>query len=144
MILGLATIIVLSQGFALVLAIMSAAPAVDTEYEALQSTVIYAREGEVLAGIYQEDRSYLPIEEIPATVREAFIAVEDRNFHRHRGVDPIGILRALYANLRHRRIVEGGSTITQQLARNLCLDRSRTITRKLKEIRTATVANHRS
>lgn len=137
LVLGALAIILLSQAFALVLAIMSAAPAVDSEYEALQSTVIYARDGEVLAGIYQEDRSYLPIEEIPGIVQEAFIAVEDRNFFRHRGVDPVGILRALYANLRHRRIVEGGSTITQQLARNLYLDRSRTITRKLKEIRIA-------
>ncbi|TVR70026.1 MAG: PBP1A family penicillin-binding protein, partial [Spirochaetaceae bacterium] len=137
LVLGVVAVVVLSQLLAFILTIMSAAPAVDSEYEALQRTVIHARDGEVLAGIYREDRSYLPIEEIPALVREAFIAVEDRNFYRHHGVDPIGIMRALYANLRHREIVEGGSTITQQLARNLHLDRSRTIRRKLMEIRIA-------
>ena len=124
-------------GLAYVLTIMSAAPPVERDYQALETTVVYARGGEVLAGIYQEDRTYVALEDIPLKVRQAFIAVEDRNFYSHPGVDPPAILRALYANLRHRRIVEGGSTITQQLARNLYLDRSRTIRRKLLEIRIA-------
>ncbi len=133
----------LSQGLALfailfgavyVATIMSAAPLVNQEYEALETTVIYARGGEVLAGIYYEDRIYLSIDAIPEVVRNAFIAVEDRHFYSHAGVDPWGIARAAYANLTHGRIVEGGSTITQQLAQNLYLDRSQTVRRKLQEM----------
>ncbi len=130
-------LVVLLIGLVHVLAIMSAAPPVEREYQALETTVVYARGNEVLAGIYEEDRIHVPLEDIPPRVRNAFIAVEDRNFYSHPGVDPWAILRAFYANLRHARIVEGGSTITQQLARNLYLDRSRTIRRKLQEVRIA-------
>lgn len=129
--------IAIGIGLIYVLTIMSAAPPVERDYQALETTVVYARGGEVLAGIYQEDRTYVELDDIPLKVRHAFIAVEDRNFYSHPGVDPPAILRALYANLRHRRIVEGGSTITQQLARNLYLDRSRTVRRKLLEMRIA-------
>ncbi|TVQ41151.1 MAG: PBP1A family penicillin-binding protein [Spirochaetaceae bacterium] len=134
---------VMGTGLAYALSVMSAAPRVEREYEALETTVVYARGGEVLAGIYQEDRIWTPLEDIPQIVRDAFIAVEDRNFYSHPGVDPWAMLRALYANLRHRRIVEGGSTITQQLARNLYLDRSRTVRRKLQEVRIALVLEER-
>ncbi|TVR34996.1 MAG: PBP1A family penicillin-binding protein, partial [Spirochaetaceae bacterium] len=138
MLLGSAgALLALVVGLVHVLAIMSAAPPVEREYQALETTVVYARGNEVLAGIYEEDRIHVSLEDIPPTVRNAFIAVEDRNFYSHPGVDPWAILRALYANLRHGRIVEGGSTITQQLARNLYLDRSRTIRRKLQEVRIA-------
>ncbi|TVR88812.1 MAG: PBP1A family penicillin-binding protein [Spirochaetaceae bacterium] len=134
-----AALIVLAGGVGLgqVLAIMSAAPEVDREYSALETTVVYSRDGELLAGIYEEDRTYVELERIPQQLQDAFIAVEDRNFYSHPGVDPRAIARALYANLRHGEIVEGGSTITQQLARNLYLDAERTMTRKLKEIRIA-------
>ena len=134
---------VLSQGLALlaiafggtyVATVMSAAPRVEQEYEALETTVIYARGGEVLAGIFYEDRRYVPIRAIPEIVRQAFIAVEDRHFYSHAGVDLWAIGRAAYANFRHGRIVEGGSTITQQLAQNLYLDRTRTMRRKLQEM----------
>ena len=124
-------------GLGQVLAIMSAAPEVEREYSALETTIVYSREGELLAGIYEEDRTYVDLDRIPQQLQDAFIAVEDRNFYSHPGVDPRAIARALYANLRHGQVVEGGSTITQQLARNLYLDAERTMTRKLKEIRIA-------
>ena len=75
----------------------------------------------------------LPLREMPAYVPKAFIAIEDRRFYDHSGVDPYGIARALFANVLHRGVAQGGSTITQQLAKNLFLTQERTITRKLQE-----------
>ena len=75
----------------------------------------------------------LPLKELPAHVPKAFIAIEDRRFYEHSGVDPYGIGRALFANVLHRGVAQGGSTITQQLAKNLFLTQERTITRKLQE-----------
>jgi penicillin-binding protein 1A len=75
----------------------------------------------------------LPLKELPAYVPKAFIAIEDRRFYDHSGVDPFGIGRALIANVLHRGVAQGGSTITQQLAKNLFLTQERTINRKLQE-----------
>lgn len=72
--------------------------------------------------------------ELPAHVREAFIAIEDRRFHGHWGVDPRGVLRALVHNVTSDGGPQGGSTITQQLAKNAFLTQDRTITRKLREV----------
>ena len=75
----------------------------------------------------------LPLKEMPGYVPKAFIAIEDRRFYEHYGVDPFGIGRAFVANVLHRGVAQGGSTITQQLAKNLFLTQERTITRKLQE-----------
>ncbi len=125
------------------LVVMSAAPPIEHEHEALETTMIYARGGELLAGIFEEDRTWVELDEIPEIVQQAFMAIEDRNFYRHVGVDPLAIARAAYANIRHGEIVEGGSTITQQLARTLYLDRRQTIARKLQEARIAFSLEHR-
>jgi penicillin-binding protein 1A len=71
---------------------------------------------------------------LPAYVPRAFVAIEDRRFYDHYGVDPLGIARALLANIMHRGVAQGGSTLTQQLAKNLFLTQERTITRKLQEV----------
>jgi penicillin-binding protein 1A len=76
----------------------------------------------------------LPLKEMPAYVPKAFIAIEDRRFYDHHGVDPFGIGRAFVANVTHRTVAQGGSTITQQLAKNLFLTQERTINRKLQEV----------
>ena len=76
----------------------------------------------------------LTLKELPNYVPRAFIAIEDRRFYDHYGVDPFGIARALMANILHRGVAQGGSTITQQLAKNLFLTQERTITRKLQEV----------
>ena len=76
----------------------------------------------------------LPLKELPGYVPKAFIAIEDRRFYAHYGVDPLGIGRALIANVVHRGVAQGGSTITQQLAKNLFLTQERTIHRKLQEM----------
>jgi penicillin-binding protein 1A len=76
----------------------------------------------------------VPLKEMPAYVPKAFIAIEDRRFYEHYGVDPFGIGRAFVANVLHRTVAQGGSTITQQLAKNLFLTQERTINRKLQEV----------
>ena len=75
----------------------------------------------------------LPLKEMPSYVPKAFVAIEDRRFYEHYGVDPWGIARAIVANILHRGISQGASTITQQLAKNLFLTQERTIHRKLQE-----------
>lgn len=72
-------------------------------------------------------------DEIPDTFKKAVVAVEDKRFYSHRGVELVSIMRALFANARAGEVVEGGSTITQQLAKNLFLTPERTVERKLKE-----------
>lgn len=75
----------------------------------------------------------LTLKELPAYVPKAFIAIEDRRFFSHYGIDPLGIGRALLANVLHRGVSQGGSTITQQLAKNLFLTQERTMHRKAQE-----------
>ncbi len=75
----------------------------------------------------------MSLKELPSYVPKAFVAIEDRRFYEHYGIDPYGIARALVANVLHRGVAQGGSTITQQLAKNLFLTQERTITRKLQE-----------
>jgi penicillin-binding protein 1A len=75
----------------------------------------------------------IPLKELPPYLPKAFLAIEDRRFYAHVGVDPIGLLRASAANILHRGYSQGGSTITQQLAKNLFLTPERTLNRKLQE-----------
>ncbi len=81
-----------------------------------------------------EDRLLLDLDEVPQTVIDTLFAIEDRSFHDHHGVDFVGILRALSANLRSGSTLQGGSTLTQQLVKNLFLTRKKTIHRKLVEM----------
>ncbi len=74
------------------------------------------------------------LKELPRHVPQAFIAIEDRRFYSHYGVDPIGVARALAANAMRRGVAQGGSTLTQQLAKNLFLTQERTLTRKVQEV----------
>ncbi len=96
-------------------------------------TRVYSSEGEVIEEFYEQKRIPIRLSQLPRDLIEATLAVEDQNFYSHWGVDFEGILRAVYVNLRHRRIVQGGSTITQQLARNLFLNPEKTLMRKVKE-----------
>ncbi|MBU0609989.1 MAG: transglycosylase domain-containing protein, partial [Armatimonadetes bacterium] len=101
------------------------------------STEVYPDKTEkhtLLARIFREDREPEELRNIPEALQHATVAIEDRPFYRHRGIDPKGIMRALVVNLRSRSMAQGGSTITQQLARNMWLTREKTIPRKLKEM----------
>ncbi|MBI3592605.1 MAG: PBP1A family penicillin-binding protein [Nitrospirae bacterium] len=102
-------------------------------YLPLESSFIYSSDGQVLAELYLERRNFIPHYNIPARVKKAFIAIEDQRFYSHPGVDFIGILRALYRDALAQSIVEGGSTITQQLTKMLFLKPERSLSRKIKE-----------
>jgi penicillin-binding protein 1A len=78
--------------------------------------------------------SVIALKDLPPYLPKAFIAIEDRRFYGHYGVDPYGVARALMANILHRGVFQGGSTLTQQLAKNLFLTQERTIYRKLQEM----------
>jgi penicillin-binding protein 1B len=81
----------------------------------------------------KEDRILIGLEAVPAQLIDTLLLVEDRDFYNHQGLSPIGIFRALYQNIRAGRTVQGGSTLTQQLAKNMFLSRERTFVRKVKE-----------
>lgn len=94
---------------------------------------IMADDGSLLANRGDTGGPALHLSDLPAYVPNAFIAIEDRRFYSHFGIDPLGIARALLRNLLHRGNVEGGSTLTQQLAKNLFLTQERTLSRKIQE-----------
>ncbi|MCF7935392.1 MAG: PBP1A family penicillin-binding protein [Synergistales bacterium] len=97
------------------------------------ASIIYDRDGEEIATLFQKNRVWVPYHSISPWLRKAVIAAEDATFYEHGGLDFSGILRALWIDIQKGGIHQGGSTITQQLARNLFLSREQTITRKAKE-----------
>jgi penicillin-binding protein 1B len=96
-----------------------------------------------LRSAHGEDRILLTREELPEMLISALVAVEDRNFYQHIGIDPIAIGRALWANLRAHRVVQGGSTLTQQLVKNFFLTSERTLWRKFNEALMALIVDLR-
>ena len=107
------------------------------------SVLILGVNGATLATRGDMGGAAVAIGDLPDYVPNAFIAIEDRRFYSHRGVDPFGIARALVADIFHRGAAQGGSTITQQLAKNLFLTQERTVTRKLQEIVLALWLEHK-
>lgn len=103
-------------------------------YEPTESTKIFSSDGVLLADVYEENRQVVPISDIPKDLQNATVAIEDERFYKHPGVDLQGIARAVYQNLRRGHLAQGGSTLTQQLARNIYLSREKSVSRKLKEI----------
>jgi penicillin-binding protein 1A len=94
-------------------------------------------DGSVLATRGEMAGSNVSLKDLPPYLPKAFIAIEDRRFYSHYGVDPLGIARAAVANVMHRGVSQGGSTLTQQLAKNLFLTQERTMQRKLQEVELA-------
>lgn len=90
-------------------------------------------DGSVLASRGEMAGTNVALKELPPFLPKAFIAIEDRRFYSHFGIDPMGIARAAVTNLLHRGVSQGGSTLTQQLAKNLFLTQERTMQRKLQE-----------
>ncbi|MCF6436066.1 penicillin-binding protein 1B [Pseudoalteromonas sp. MMG022] len=91
----------------------------------------------------KQDREFLPLEKFPNILKQALLVVEDREFYDHHGVSAWSILRALYTNLKAGRTVQGGSTLTQQLAKNFYLSRERSLVRKVNEAFIALILDYR-
>jgi 1A family penicillin-binding protein len=105
-------------------------------FEVAQATRIYSADGKLLARLYLENRTVVPISKISTDLVNAVVAIEDERFYEHKGVDPIGLMRALVANLTEGFGEEGASTITQQYIRNTILLDERTditLARKIRE-----------
>ncbi|MCB9988210.1 MAG: penicillin-binding protein 1A [Rhodospirillales bacterium] len=102
------------------------------DYEPPVITRLYAGDGRLMAEYAEEKRVFVPIEEIPDIVKNAFIAAEDKNFYTHPGIDYFAIMRAVIRNLQGESL-QGASTITQQVAKNFLLTNERTYTRKIRE-----------
>lgn len=103
------------------------------DYTPPVATRIYDRDGGLIDEVYTERRYLVPIDQIPTHVRSAFVAAEDSEFYSHKGIDFIGITRAMMANLKAGAVVQGGSTITQQVVKALILTPERSYDRKLRE-----------
>jgi penicillin-binding protein 1A len=109
--------------------------ALRAQYRPAQVTRVLGRDGTLLAELFTERRTVLRVQDIPPHVKLAFIAAEDASFYEHEGLNYLGMVRALAVNLRSGRKRQGGSTITQQVVKNILLnDPSRTYSRKLKEV----------
>ena len=98
------------------------------------ATAIYDRNGRLIAHLYDEYRNYVRIEEIPDTIIKSFLAAEDSSFFMHTGFDITGIARALFIDLISGEFRQGGSTITQQLAKQLFAGKEKSVKRKLVEL----------
>jgi len=96
-------------------------------------TTVLARDGQILGYFYKERRFLVEAQDLPQSVIRAFLAAEDSDFYAHKGIDITAIIRALIRNIQARSIVQGGSTITQQVIKSLLLTPERSFERKLKE-----------
>lgn len=103
------------------------------DYRPPAVTKVFAEDGTLIAEFYKERRYPVKLSEIPLKLRQAFLAAEDVSFYTHPGIDPISIGRALVKNLQAGRSTQGGSTITQQVVKNLLLTPERNYKRKIKE-----------
>lgn len=102
-------------------------------FEPSTVTLMYSDQDQLIAELYLEKRIVVPLNKIPTQLKQAALAVEDANFYRHMGIDLKAVFRAFLTNMKAGRVVEGGSTITQQLSKTLFLTRERSLARKIKE-----------
>jgi penicillin-binding protein 1A len=131
-------------GMAFLRQLLSDLPDIETleNYTPPVVTHIYDLHGQVITELFTERRTLIPLNEIPVNLQNAFLATEDEHFFAHWGINVRGILRATLADLRHGRVVQGGSTITQQLSKVLFFTQEKTLTRKLKELLLALQLEH--
>lgn len=118
--------------------VMKKSPKVNPEnikYEMSENSTIVDKDGNEIDSIKtNENRDIVEIDKVPDNLKNAFVAVEDRRFYKHGGIDPVSIIGSAFENLKSGSIVRGGSTLTQQLARNTYLSNDQTYERKIKEI----------
>ncbi|MFN8607444.1 MAG: PBP1A family penicillin-binding protein [Vulcanimicrobiota bacterium] len=126
----------LGAGYAVVSELSKDLPDVEglASYEAAQTTRIFSKDGQVVATLFVENRTTVPLDRMSAYLPKALLAVEDSRFMQHHGVDWVGVARAAVANVLFHGIDQGASTLTMQLARNRFLTQDQTIARKIREI----------
>ena len=103
------------------------------DFKTSEATHIYDINGNLISQLWLEQRTIVPLEQIPQTLQNAVIATEDERFYQHWGIDVIGVARAFLVNIASGGLREGASTITQQLARTLFLTQEKTLSRKIRE-----------
>jgi penicillin-binding protein 1A len=103
-------------------------------YDPPQITRVFARDKSLLASLFTERRTVVKMEQIADVAKLSFLAAEDASFYEHEGLNYLGIARAMVANLRAGHTVQGGSTITQQVVKNILLDSERSLARKVREV----------
>jgi len=122
--------------FGLIVSIRSQIPQLDpASHRDQQNGIVYAGDGHSVLLILRgsQSRTIVPDEEISPWIKYAIVAIEDKRFWEHHGIDVHGIMRALYDDVVHGKVVEGGSTITQQFVKQAYTSNKRSIARKLRE-----------
>ncbi len=129
-------VILIAGVSSLVVSVSNSLPDVVTlkDYKPLLVTNVYAKDGRKIGEFFRERRVLVPFEKIPKVVVQAFMAAEDSEFYEHKGINFQAIIRAMLVNIKAGHTVQGGSTITQQVAKTLMLSSERTITRKIKDV----------
>ncbi len=137
-IIGLVVLVLLGVGaiYGVIRYVKSGLPTMITldDYQPLLVTKVFDRNGKNIGEFFRERRVLIPYKDIPKDVVNAFLAAEDDSFFHHKGINYLAILRAQLANIRAGHTVQGGSTITQQVAKTLLLTNERTMLRKVKDV----------
>ena len=141
---ALCLVVFAGLGFGYIFAAYQSLPAVGNNMRPAVSSQVFDSHGRLITTLHS-DQNRLPIDinKVPQNMQNAFIAAEDNRFYEHIGIDPIGIFRAIFANLTNRGIAQGGSTITQQLAKNAFLSQEQTLKRKIQEAMLALEIEHK-
>lgn len=134
MFIALCFVIIAGLSFGYIFAAYQSLPEVGNNMRPAVSSQVFDIHGRLITTLHS-DQNRLPIDinKVPQNLQNAFIAAEDNRFYDHIGIDPIGILRAIVTNITNRGIAQGGSTITQQLAKNAFLSQEQTMKRKIQE-----------
>ena len=122
--------------YGLVHAIAGQIPQLDPAHRHVERNgYIYAGDGKTILAVLRGDQARVIVssDQIAPIMKQAIVAIEDRRFYEHRGIDMRGMVRAVWADVRHNKVVQGGSTITQQFVKNSYITNERSIGRKLKE-----------
>lgn len=141
---ALCLVVFAGLGFGYIFAAYQSLPAVSNNMRPAVSSQVFDAHGRLITTLHS-DQNRLPIDinKVPQNLQNAFIAAEDNRFYEHIGIDPIGIFRAVFANLTNHGIAQGGSTITQQLAKNAFLSQEQTLKRKIQEAMLALEIEHK-
>ncbi|MGE5508565.1 MAG: penicillin-binding protein 1A [Chitinophagales bacterium] len=128
-------LVLVGSGIGILAGIVHTAPKLsDVRFNPKQASIIYDVNGDIIGRLYTQNRVTVSLDRIPKQLRDAVIAIEDDHFYEHHGVRPTALLRAVLVDLVAGGKVQGGSTITQQLARNAFLTLDKTFTRKINEL----------